>query len=60
MSSGKKDLWLSRVGASVAAVNYRGAASSGQLLDVVDGVRGLGGDAVALVLHVRDDRSSDR
>lgn len=59
MIAEKTDVWRARVGQMVDATSYRGCTATGRLMEVLAGVWGYGGDAVALKLDVKDDRGSD-
>lgn len=58
MDSDKKSFWRARIGELVTGQSYQGEIATGQLLDVVAGVWGYGGDAVALVLDVKNNLGS--
>lgn len=52
----KRSYWEAHIGRRVSAKNYRDVTAEGTLLSVCSGVWGYGGDSVALVLDVKDDR----
>jgi hypothetical protein len=55
----KREFWRARIGQSVQASNYRGANAAGTIVDVRGGIWGCGGDAVALILDVKEDWGMD-
>lgn len=55
-SEQKRAYWSAMIGKRIAARNHRDFEAVGTLLSVCAGVWGYGGDSVALVLDVKDDR----